>query len=119
MAFLDFFTGVDSEAEQARQDDLDAKIRAENERDRLKYGEDWFAQTERNLGNGAIADVEGEVDDAFWQGWGEGADNIRSVVGGTIDGDSGGLASAIPWQVWAAGAAFLAYKLGLFKSFLK
>jgi len=118
MAFLDFFTGIDSEEEQARQDKLDAALRAENEKDRAKYGEDWFAQASAHVDQGAIPDVAGEVDDAFWDGWNDGADNIRKGVGSTIDTVVGTPLKLIPWQLWVAGALYLGWQLGAFKGLL-
>jgi len=118
MAFLDFFTGIDSEEEQARQDKLDAALRAENEKDRAKYGEDWFAQASAHVDQGAIPDVAGEVDDAFWDGWQDGADNIRNGIGSTINTVTGSAFSVIPWQVWLAGAAYIAWQMGAFKGLL-
>lgn len=119
MAFLDIFTGIDSEAEQERSDRLDAELRALNERDRLKRGEDWFAQAQAHVDGGAINDVSGEVNDAFWEGWDEGADNIRNTVGGTINTVTGSAFSVIPWQLWLGAGLWLAWHFGLFKSFLK
>ncbi len=67
MAWLDIFTGIDSEAEQARGDALDAALRAQAERDRLKYGDDYAAQEIAHINAGATPpDVGADIQNTFW-----------------------------------------------------
>jgi len=119
MAFLDFFTGFDSEEEQARSDRLDAELRALNEKQREQRGEDWFQQAQGHIDDNRIDDVGGEVNDAFIIGWGEGVDNIRNGVGNTISGATGTIFGIVPWQLWIGAAIYLAFRFGAFNGLLK
>jgi len=119
MAFLDWFTGIDSEDEQARSDKLDADLRALNESKRDQYGEDWFAQAQQHINDNAIPDVAGSIDDSFWEGWNEGAANIRSATGTGINKTAGTLFRILPWQVWLGLALYLAFLLSPARRWLK
>jgi len=106
--------GVDLDAEQARQNDLDKRLQAENQRD-LENGtftQDVFDEAERNRQASYIADVSGQVSDAFNSGLAEGVDNIRNAAGSA-------LSRPIPWQVWALGAVALLWYTGLLRGLFK
>lgn len=78
--------GEDLDEEQARQNDLDAKLAAENKRDLDAgvYDKKTFDTAEAHRIAGQINDVHGEVAAAFDEGWDEGVDNIRNTAGSAL-----------------------------------
>ncbi len=118
--FSRVFYGVDLDEEQKRQDELDAKLRDLNakRREQGKYDQKTFEEAEANRKKSYIEDVDQEVDDAFWEGFDDGANNIRHGVGSTINTAIGTPLKLIPWQLWLAGAVWGAWKLGLLKGVL-
>lgn len=119
MAWLDFFTGSDTEETQATIDATDAALARENARDRNRYGDAWFAQVEQNRRAAYISDVNSEVHLAFGEGFEEGASNIRGAIGGTVNAVVTTPFRVIPWQLWIAGLLFAAWKLGLLDGLLR
>ena len=67
----------------------------------------------------AAYDPDAAIQDAFEEGWDEGADNIRNAVGSTINAVVGTPLKLIPWQLWLAAGIYLAFRLGLFDGVLK
>jgi len=120
MAWLDIFTGVDSEQTQRDLDETDAKLRAleadYQRRHRQTLDDEAIerrnAEFEAHMRAGHIENVENEVNDAFDEGLDEGAANIRGAIGDTINKVVVTPLSIIPWQVWVAGALYLAWQLG-------
>lgn len=82
MAFLDFFTGEDTEETQRSIDDANAKL-AELNRKKLEQGK-WdqatYDDAQRRLARDQI-NVEAEVNAAFKEGLDEGVDNVRGTIG--------------------------------------
>lgn len=119
--FSRIFYGVDIDEEQARADRLDAELAALNAQ-RLadaKWDREQFEAAERNRLRGATPDIEGDVRAAFQEGLDDGAGNIRGSIGGTINALVATPLKIIPWQLWLAGALYLAWRLGAFKGLLK
>jgi hypothetical protein len=107
--------GVDLDEEQARGDRADAELAALNRRelDEGTWTQDIYDVAERQRLESLTGDVQAQVGDSFEQGWNEGADNIRNTVGSTINTVVGTPLKLIPWQLWLAGAVYLAFRLGL------
>lgn len=120
---MSFLSAIFARGEQKRGDDLDAKLRALNERDYGKGGQVYDAvqarynqeAADRNLDTvrtheetGATGDVGQQIDSEFGAGLSEGAANIRH----SVDNISWGILKTglktIPITVWviAAGVAF-------------
>jgi hypothetical protein len=108
------FYGVDLDEEQARQDDLDRRLREMNERDYGRGGrlyerisaergeaaaDETYQDVLDNLESSRIDDVEAQVRDAFYEGLQDGTRNIQRGFDFSF--------GAIPWQLWAAGAVAL------------
>ena len=90
--------GVDLDEEQARGTALDEQLR-QDAADSLasgRYDQAAYDQAMQHIDQGAITDVTGSVTDAFYQGMGEGAANIRGTVGSAISSPF----KLIPWQLW-------------------
>lgn len=84
-------TSVDElEAEQAR---LDAALARENEADRQRLGEAWFAEVEEQRRDDDI-EVSEEIEDAFEEGWEDGRENVVEFGAGVgrVVGDVAGTA---------------------------
>lgn len=115
--FSRWLYGVDLDEEQARNDQLNRELAAENQRARDKYenlygtafADDYYAQAEAHRAGSNIVDVDGEVADAFGEGFNDGIANIRGVAGDVI----GTPFKLIPWQLWAlAGVALFIWAGG-------
>lgn len=118
--FSKWFYGVDIDEEQERADRLDAELAALNKK-RLadaKYDREQFEAAERNRLRGATPDIDGDVQAAFRDGLDEGATNIRNFLAKPLE-LLPVLPKIIPWQLWLAGALYLAWRLGAFKGLLK
>lgn len=109
MGLLDRLFGTDEETARGRQ--LDAALQAENERDRERYGENWYAQTQANLNRPATVDSQpaynvdasAEVNQAFDDEWAAGVDRLGNAATAPLRvvGDIGGsILSKLPWWVW-------------------
>lgn len=123
MAFLDFFTGIDSEQTQTDLDTTDAKL-ADLEADYQRRHAEQLGQAgidERNAvfqahqRDSHIDSVTGEVNAAFDEGLKEGAGNIRGTLGETFNKLVLTPLSIIPWQIWLVAALYLAWTSGLLK----
>jgi len=120
--------GVDLDAEQAQSDAADAKIRALNQ-SAVDRGV-WTPET-RDAADARIAGqapVTDQVDQAFTEGWNDGAKAVSDTVAKTVSGVTGtaadlisaplgGLLKGIPWWLWVVllvgGAAYLGLLPGL------
>lgn len=124
--FQKLIYGVDLEAEQKRSDDLDAKIKAENEHD-YGPGGPIYNQTVQDRGVAAAnqqweevqarqkanqIDVQAEVDDAFNTGLKEGYDNVTGGIKDTLAAPFKFTFAALPWQIWVVGLIVLFLYLG-------
>jgi hypothetical protein len=56
--------------------------------------------------------------DAFKQGWSEGADRMQKGVKETIRAPLNWTLGAIPWQVWALAALYVAWQTGILGALL-
>lgn len=97
--------GVDLDAEEARGRQLDAdKDKLDAQRQESGY---WTQETydlaRDQSATGQTGNVTQEVNTAFGTGFQEGADNVRTTIGGTINGTVGQVFRLIPWQVWVLG----------------
>jgi hypothetical protein len=105
--------GVDLDAEQRRQNELDAQLAAAN-REKLDSG-DWSQKTydiaSQQL-NESYIDVNAQVDQAFSQGASDGATAIRTTVGGTINNVVAGTFAVVPWQIWLIGLGWAFFSFG-------
>ena len=122
MALIDWFTGEDSERDQAILDETDRRLAQLNQEraDRLRQqgkdreAEAYLAETQANLNRGKVNDVAGQVDDAFYQGLNEGAANIRGSIGSTLGAALQAPFKLLPWWViLGAGIAAFVYFGGL------
>ena len=113
-----FTGGVDLAAEQARGDQLDAKLQAINATDyqRGLWDATQYAQVQNNEQTGATGDVAAQVGSEFQAGLQDGLNNELSLPGkvvGAVSGGAGqllwGILKNIPWWLWlgAAGALFV------------
>ena len=115
MSLESIFLGIDPDEEQRRQDELDAALREQNQLDREKYGEKWYAQADAHVTAGAI-NVSKEIDDAFGEGWQDGINGIRNTAGAIIGTPfklvpaNAYVLGAIALFFWAGGAKFLKFK---------
>lgn len=117
MAFLDFFTGVDSEQVQADLDRTDAALERLNKEKASRLAEQqgqeaadkYYAEFQKHQDDSYIADVEQEVNNAFHEGLEEGADNIRGGIGKTVGAVLKAPFQLVPWWILlgAAVAAFI------------
>ena len=117
MALIDWFTGEDSERDQAILQETDRRLaqlnqeRAARLRDQGKAqeAEKYLAETQANLNRGKIDDVAGQVNDAFYEGLDEGAANIRRAIGNTLGAVVQAPFKLLPWWVilGIAAAAFI------------
>jgi hypothetical protein len=113
--FQKIIYGVDLDEEQARQNELDAQLKAMND-DALArgiYDQSTWDAAEAHRTQTYLPDVAGDVSKAFDTGWNEGAANIRNTIGSTVNRIVSTPFKVIPWQVWLIAAAFGAWKLGL------
>lgn len=85
MAFLDFFTGEDSEEQQRILDETDRKLRELNAAKLANgtYSREVYDQAERNLYDSRI-DVKQETNAAFVEGFQDGVTNVRGTVGSVL-----------------------------------
>lgn len=126
--FSRIFYGVDLDEEQARGNDLDAKLNALNNqaRDSGKYTQEQYEIAMDHASAGAIGDVNQQVWDAAKQGALEGAkgelklvDTVAggaaSAVKGTLNFAAGTILSAIPWWVFLGAAGYGFWWIGGFK----
>lgn len=101
--------GVDLDEEQSRSDDLDAKLREQNEKARAvgKYDQKTYEQAQAHVDDQA-QDVMAEVDTAFDEGWQDGVSNIRNGVADVVTAPL----SLISWKLWIIGAIALFVYMG-------
>jgi hypothetical protein len=117
MALLDFFTGENSAQDQADLDRTDAALAQLNaekaarlrEQGRQAEAEKYLAETQANLNRGKVANVEQDVNNAFYEGAAEGAANIRGSIGSVVAGALKAPFQLVPWWILlgAAVAAFI------------
>lgn len=117
MAFLDFFTGVDSEQVQQDLEDFERIRQRQNaavaERIREREGalaeEQYLAIVEAQDRENYQGNVEADVAAAFGEGFDEGAANIRGFVGDTVGAVVTTPFKLVPWWLLLTGvaAAFL------------
>ena len=112
--------GVDLDEEQARQDNLDRQLAAQNQADLNNgtYDQETFDAAERNRRESYIGNVEAQVGEAFAEGWNEGASNIRNGTGSVVGTLISTPFKLIPWQLWLIGLLYLAWNFGLLKKFI-
>jgi hypothetical protein len=126
--FSKIFLGTDLDAEQAKSDAADARLRELNQAavDRGVWTPDQKAASDARIAD--QAPVTDQVDQAFSAGWKEGAANVSNTVANAVSGVTGaagdlisaplgGLLRGIPWWLWivglVAGAAYLGLLPGL------
>lgn len=120
MSLLDWWTGTDKEIERGKK--LDAAIDAQNRKrvDSGAWTEDDYDQFLVNASANRADNYSSQVSDAFDQGWKEGRDNITGAIRGAVNDVAGGALrftwDAIPAWLWLAAAAYVAFRLGLFKT---
>jgi hypothetical protein len=116
MALLDWFTGIDSEEEQARGDSLDAQLKS-LELDYQRRHADQMTQKDIEIRNaefeahqraGRVDNVEQEVNDAFSDELDAQTTGFRGAVGSVVSFPF----KLIPWQIWLAAAFALFFWLG-------
>lgn len=110
---MGFFSAIFAPGEQSRGDELDRRLAAENVRDLEsgRYDRAIYEQAQANLDGGRI-DVDAQVGTAFDEGLKEGADTIRTRVGGVINSATGLTFRLIPWQVWVIAGIVAFFYLG-------
>lgn len=115
----DWLTGFDSANYQAGidADQRNAQI-TEDLRRKGMITDAEAAQSDQRYADSQAYDPHGAIDQAFGQGLDEGAANIRKGIGGAVNGIVGTPLKLIPWQLWLAGALYLAWRLGAFKNLL-
>ena len=98
-------TGTDLDAEQARGDAADAKLKQLNEAAlaRGRYTQSVVDQAERNRMTGLTGNVNAQVQGAFFEGLGEGFGNLFKPF------------QIVPPWVWVVGVGLVLWKLGAFK----
>lgn len=116
----DWLTGFDREEYEKglEADRKNREITEDLHNRRLISDTDYQAALD-NYDAAAEYDPDEDISNAFSQGFDEGADNIRNFLGDTINTTVGTPFKLIPWQVWLAGALYLAWQLGLFKGLVK
>jgi hypothetical protein len=119
--FQKIIYGVDLDAEQARQNELDVQLKAMNDKALSDgvYDQSTYDAAEAHRAQTYLPNVAGDVGAAFDTGWNEGAANIRHTIGATVDGIVVTPFKVIPWQVWLIAAGFGAWKLGLLDGILR
>lgn len=113
---LEFVPGFGTAKAERESAEADAKLEALN-RNQLNSGKlsmQTYEEMQRNIERGRIVDAPGQVSEAFWDGWDEGADNIRDFTGSVINTAVGTPLKLIPWQIWLGLGLWAAWKLGLF-----
>lgn len=110
-AILDWLYGANDL--QKTGDQLDAELRAANERDYgpggRYYTPDNYQTTQQNLQTGATGDVSQQLSDAFDEGLKEGAGNVSGVISGVFSVIGRGLSAVLLGiPVWAYAVAALA-----------
>ena len=123
--FQKWLYGIDLEEEQRRADELERQRQEMNKG--YEPGGDIYERIKQQRGAAAADDaysqvlaqdqnqdinVEKEVDEAFWEGWDEGYENITGGVRETIRAPFTFAWDSIPWQLWAGGLVFLLYYMG-------
>lgn len=110
---MGFFSAIFAPGEQSRGEELDRRLAAENTRDVESghYDRTTYEQAQANLDAGRI-DVDAQIGTAFDEGLQEGADNIRTRVGGVINSAAGLSLRLIPWQLYVIGGVVLFLYLG-------
>lgn len=103
------FTGYSSEELQTESDALDDKLAKVNQDalDRGAITPEIYAQTSANISAGRI-DAEGEISDAFAEGWQEGIANERKFIGDAVTFPL----KFIDWRIWVLGALVLLVYMG-------
>jgi hypothetical protein len=113
-------SGTNADEDQKNLDETDRKLAALNKKrlDEGFYDQATFEQAQANLAKSKIADVSGEIDQAFDQGFSEGLDNVRGTAGKALSFPF----KLIPWQGYALLAVGLFVYMGgwkLLKGILK
>lgn len=126
--FSRIFYGVDLDEEQARGNELDAKLNALNNQ-ALQSGKYTQAQYELAMDH-ASEGVTGDVNQQVWQAAGEGAlegakgelklvstvaGGTASAVKGTLNFAFGTILSAIPWWIYLGALGYGFWWLGGFR----
>lgn len=103
------FYGESSADLQAESDELDRKLAEQNQKalERGAITPEVFQQTQDNIAAGRI-DAQGEINQAFDEGWDEGKANIRQTVGDVVTSPLG----LISWKIWILGGLALLVYMG-------
>lgn len=101
--------GVDLDAEQARSDDLDQKLREQNQKALARGAIDQktYEITAAHV-DAQAQNVEAEVDQAFDEGWNEGTANIRNGIADVVTSPL----KLISWKLWVIGGIALFFYMG-------
>lgn len=113
MAWLDFFTGSDTEADQAAMDRADAWNAARNKQlhDEGKMSDANYEIAVQHINEGHI-DVEAEVNGAFKEGLDEGYDNVTGAIKTTLAAPFKFAFASIPWHFYLVGGLVLFWYMG-------
>jgi hypothetical protein len=109
---------AETERRGAAGDDANAALNAQLHDQGLLSDSDYRI-TQAHIDQGRLVNVDSQINAAFWEGVDDGAANIRGAVGSTINTAIGTPLKLIPWQLWVAGALYLAFRLGLLDGILK
>ena len=99
------FGGIDLDEEQAKQSELDAALRQQNQiaLEQGRISQDVFDQTEAHIAGSEI-DVKQEVSDVFY-------DALDYNMGELVELPK----KTVPWWVWAVGLVVVLGWLGFFR----
>ena len=120
MGWLDWYTGVDTEAERQRGAELDAKLAALQAGQRSRFTDTQWEQMQAHLAEsqGYSVDPEGQVNAAFGEGLKEGYDKTTGAIRATVAAPFNFVFKSLPWQLYVAIALFAAWKFGWLKRWL-
>jgi hypothetical protein len=108
--FQKIFYGQDLDEIQAKDNEVDAALKALNDR-KLAEGSwtaDQYNQAEANRERSYNPDIAGDVNKTFGDALDDNLTDFRGAVGSTISFPF----KLIPWQVWALAAVALFFYMG-------
>lgn len=129
MGFLSkLFTGVDTDAEAKRAEELaawEARLNANPRMQQVWTPEDWLAH-EQQAAAEAAAYAPATYDDQVWQAAKEGAAegladmqrSVKDAATGAAAWSLRGVFGFVPWWVWLGGAFYVAWRLGFLKRWI-
>jgi hypothetical protein len=122
----EFLWGTNVDADTTRSAELDARIKEQNDAAlaKGKWTTEQYEMAEANrLGMAAIPEYDPDLWKDFGEGAAEGLADMQAGVKGAVTTATRwtlqGTLGFVPWWVWVAGAAYVAFRLGLLKNLLK